>query len=112
MFALSSKLVLLVSCIVCLISSLNICTYCYHGHPIKMTSYPYVIDWLEDIGLPQYKDSFRDNIVDGRMLNYLTVVCTVQLQIKMLNHFRHDAKRGNHLGSSITRNGDMTRNNY
>lgn len=32
------------------------------------------VDWLEDIGLPQYKDSFRDNIVDGRMLNYLTVV--------------------------------------
>jgi hypothetical protein len=33
------------------------------------------LDWLEDIGLPQYKDSFRDNLVDGRMLNYLTVVC-------------------------------------
>lgn len=33
------------------------------------------IDWLDDIGLPQYKDSFRDNLVDGRMLNYLTVVC-------------------------------------
>ena len=34
------------------------------------------IDWLDDIGLPQYKDSFRDNLVDGRMLNYLTVVCS------------------------------------
>ncbi|CAB4027085.1 liprin-beta-1 isoform X2 [Paramuricea clavata] len=35
----------------------------------------WVLDWLEDIGLLQYKDSFRDNLVDGRMLNYLTVVC-------------------------------------
>lgn len=30
--------------------------------------------WLDDIGLPQYKDSFSDGSVDGRMLNYLTFV--------------------------------------
>ncbi|CAL1547274.1 unnamed protein product [Lymnaea stagnalis] len=35
--------------------------------------YNFVARWLDDIGLPQYKDSFYDARVDGRMLNYLTV---------------------------------------
>lgn len=30
--------------------------------------------WLDDIGLPQYKDNFYDGRVDGQMLHYLTVV--------------------------------------
>lgn len=30
--------------------------------------------WLDDIGLPQYKDQFNDGRVDGQMLQYLTVV--------------------------------------
>ncbi|XP_041910849.1 LOW QUALITY PROTEIN: liprin-beta-2-like [Arvicola amphibius] len=29
--------------------------------------------WLDDIGLPQYKDHFHESRVDGRMLQYLTV---------------------------------------
>lgn len=32
--------------------------------------------WLDDIGLPQYKDQFHESRVDGRMLQYLTVVST------------------------------------
>jgi hypothetical protein len=32
------------------------------------------VGWLEDIGLPHYKDAFSDACVDGRMLNYLTLV--------------------------------------
>lgn len=32
------------------------------------------IGWLDDIGLPQYKDNFYDGRVDGQMLHYLTVV--------------------------------------
>ena len=32
------------------------------------------IGWLDDIGLPQYKDQFNDARVDGQMLQYLTVV--------------------------------------
>ena len=32
--------------------------------------------WLDDIGLPQYKDQFHQGRVDGRMLQYLTVVST------------------------------------
>ena len=35
--------------------------------------------WLDDIGLPQYKDHFHDAIVDGRMLNHLSVVSLTQL---------------------------------
>ncbi|TRY85720.1 hypothetical protein DNTS_013255 [Danionella cerebrum] len=31
------------------------------------------IRWLDDIGLPQYKDQFNEGRVDGRMLQYLTV---------------------------------------
>ncbi|XP_077066697.1 liprin-beta-2b isoform X10 [Siphateles boraxobius] len=33
----------------------------------------WVTRWLDDIGLPQYKDQFHDGRVDGRMLQYLTV---------------------------------------
>ncbi|KAK6473022.1 liprin-beta-2-like isoform X12 [Huso huso] len=33
----------------------------------------WVTRWLDDIGLPQYKDQFNDGRVDGRMLQYLTV---------------------------------------
>ncbi|XP_064423311.1 liprin-beta-2b isoform X2 [Latimeria chalumnae] len=33
----------------------------------------WVTRWLDDIGLPQYKDQFNDARVDGRMLQYLTV---------------------------------------
>ncbi|XP_067318780.1 liprin-beta-2 isoform X6 [Anolis sagrei] len=33
----------------------------------------WVARWLDDIGLPQYKDQFYESRVDGRMLQYLTV---------------------------------------
>ncbi|XP_035273800.1 liprin-beta-2 isoform X4 [Anguilla anguilla] len=33
----------------------------------------WVTRWLDDIGLPQYKDQFNDGRVDGRMIQYLTV---------------------------------------
>ncbi|XP_046927245.1 liprin-beta-2 isoform X2 [Lynx rufus] len=32
----------------------------------------WVTRWLDDIGLPQYKDQFHESRVDGRMLQYLT----------------------------------------
>ncbi|KAE8606714.1 hypothetical protein XENTR_v10010823 [Xenopus tropicalis] len=34
----------------------------------------WVTRWLDDIGLPQYKDQFHDSRVDGKMLQFLTVV--------------------------------------
>uniref|UniRef100_A0A8C9TH82 PPFIA binding protein 2 n=1 Tax=Scleropages formosus TaxID=113540 RepID=A0A8C9TH82_SCLFO len=33
----------------------------------------WVTRWLDDIGLPQYKDQFNEARVDGRMLQYLTL---------------------------------------
>ncbi|CAH2326051.1 liprin-beta-2 isoform X1 [Pelobates cultripes] len=33
----------------------------------------WVTRWLDDIGLPQYKDQFHESRVDGRVLQYLTV---------------------------------------
>lgn len=32
------------------------------------------LGWLDDIGLPQYKDQFHEARIDGRMIQYLTVV--------------------------------------
>ena len=48
-----------------------LCTVCMY--------FPYFPGWLDDIGLPQYKDSFSDGSVDGRMLNYLTFVSSEDL---------------------------------
>lgn len=52
----------------------------------------WVLDWLDDIGLPQYKDLFHDNIVDGRMLNYLTVNDVLQLKVYSTFH-QHSLRR-------------------
>ena len=32
------------------------------------------IDWLVDIGLPQYRDTFLEALVDGNILNEITYV--------------------------------------
>lgn len=53
----------------------------------------FVARWLDDIGLPQYKDSFYDARVDGRMLNYLTVEDLFNLRVT--NEVHHvSIKRG------------------
>ncbi|XP_005099772.1 liprin-beta-1 isoform X2 [Aplysia californica] len=53
----------------------------------------FVARWLDDIGLPQYKDSFYDARVDGRMLNYLTVEDLFSLKVS--NEVHHiSIKRG------------------
>ncbi|XP_054475226.1 liprin-beta-2b isoform X4 [Anoplopoma fimbria] len=45
------------------------------GQPEKSAEldYIWVTRWLDDIGLPQYKDQFNEGRVDGQMLQYLTV---------------------------------------
>ncbi|XP_068458927.1 liprin-beta-2b isoform X12 [Clinocottus analis] len=45
------------------------------GPPEKSAEldYIWVTRWLDDIGLPQYKDQFNEGRVDGQMLQYLTV---------------------------------------
>jgi len=53
----------------------------------------FVARWLDDIGLPQYKDSFYEGRVDGRMLNYLTVEDLMSLKVS--NEVHHvSIKRG------------------
>ncbi|KAK3728938.1 hypothetical protein QZH41_016802 [Actinostola sp. cb2023] len=46
----------------------------------------WVLGWLEDIGLPHYKDTFSDACVDGRMLNYLTIDDLQQLKVTNALH--------------------------
>lgn len=43
--------------------------------------YQWVIRWLDDVGLPQYKETFSDARVDGRVLNYLTAEDLVSLKV-------------------------------
>lgn len=47
----------------------------------------WVVRWLDDIGLPQYKDAFLEARLDGRMLHLLTVedLCT-HLRVTNLLH--------------------------
>lgn len=47
----------------------------------------WVMRWLDDIGLPQYKDAFFDARIDGRMLHALTVEDL--LSLKVTNELHH-----------------------
>lgn len=46
----------------------------------------WVTRWLDDIGLPQYKDQFHEGRVDGRMLQYLTVNDLMFLKVSSQLH--------------------------
>ncbi|XP_061577176.1 liprin-beta-2b [Cololabis saira] len=48
--------------------------------------YIWVTRWLDDIGLPQYKDQFNDGRVDGNMLQYLTVNDLLFLKVSSQLH--------------------------
>uniref|UniRef100_T1JEV9 SAM domain-containing protein n=1 Tax=Strigamia maritima TaxID=126957 RepID=T1JEV9_STRMM len=48
--------------------------------------YHWVMRWLDDVGLPQYKDVFSDGRVDGRMLNRLTISDLSHLRVTSLLH--------------------------
>ncbi|KAH8270276.1 hypothetical protein KR018_006467 [Drosophila ironensis] len=47
---------------------------------------PWVLRWLDDIGLPQYKDTFLQAKVDGRMLHRLTLEDLSQLHVSSCLH--------------------------
>ncbi|GAB6021258.1 PTPRF interacting protein binding protein, variant 2 [Chamberlinius hualienensis] len=47
----------------------------------------WVMHWLDDIGLPQYKDVFNENKMDGRMLNYCTMDDLSFLKVVNLLHY-------------------------
>ena len=40
---------------------------------IERLDHQWVVRWLDDVGLPQYKDRFLEARVDGQVLNLLTV---------------------------------------
>lgn len=46
----------------------------------------WVLRWLDDIGLPQYKDYFMQAKVDGRMLHRLTLEDLAQLHVSSCLH--------------------------
>ncbi|XP_067105577.1 LOW QUALITY PROTEIN: liprin-beta-2 [Osmerus mordax] len=46
----------------------------------------WVTRWLDDIGLPQYKDQFHEGRVDGRMIQYLTVNDLLTLKVTSQLH--------------------------
>ncbi|XP_049904971.1 liprin-beta-2 isoform X5 [Epinephelus moara] len=46
----------------------------------------WVTRWLDDIGLPQYKDHFHEARVDGRMIQYLTVNDLLTLKVTSQLH--------------------------
>ncbi|XP_064480777.1 liprin-beta-1-like isoform X2 [Ornithodoros turicata] len=59
----------------------------------SLLDWQWVLRWLDDIGLPQYKDTFADAMVDGRVLNALTVDDLVHM--KVTSNFHHvSMKRG------------------
>ncbi|XP_074603031.1 liprin-beta-1-like [Brevipalpus obovatus] len=49
--------------------------------------YLWIARWLDDIGLPQYKESFLEARIDGSMLHHLTVSDLVQLNVSSKLHF-------------------------
>ncbi|XP_029290312.1 liprin-beta-2b isoform X3 [Cottoperca gobio] len=48
--------------------------------------YIWVTRWLDDIGLPQYKDHFNEGRVDGQMLQFLTVNDLLYLKVTSQLH--------------------------
>lgn len=46
----------------------------------------FVMRWLDDVGLPQYKDAFLEARVDGRVLNQLTLDDLHTLKVTNLLH--------------------------
>lgn len=53
----------------------------------------WVCSWLDDIGLPEYKKAFHDNLIDGRMVNLLTIDELMSLGISSQLHYL-SIKRG------------------
>ena len=49
--------------------------------------YLWVAKWLDDIGLPQYKDAFLDARIDGRVLHFLTIQDLFYLKITSHLHY-------------------------
>jgi len=76
--------------------------------PAGLLDHQWVTRWLDDVGLPQYKDSFLEARVDGRVLNFLTVDDLFMLKVtNQLHHLsiKHGIKvlRDNDFQPSVLR---------
>ena len=61
---------------------------------LERLDHQWVVRWLDDVGLPQYKDRFLEARVDGRVLNLLTVD-DVLIGLRISNQLHHlSIKRG------------------
>lgn len=63
---------------------------------LNCIDYHWVTKWLDDIGLPQYKDVFSDSRIDGLMLNILSIDDLIALNINSELHYL-SIKRGIHV---------------
>ncbi|XP_053651588.1 filaggrin isoform X4 [Cherax quadricarinatus] len=61
--------------------------------PLSRLDHSWVLRWLDDVGLPQYKDSFSEARIDGRVLNCLTYDDLSFLRLSNLLHVT-SLKRG------------------
>ncbi|XP_069173924.1 LOW QUALITY PROTEIN: uncharacterized protein Liprin-beta [Procambarus clarkii] len=61
--------------------------------PLARLDHSWVLRWLDDVGLPQYKDSFSEARIDGRVLNCLTYDDLSFLRLSNLLHVT-SLKRG------------------
>ena len=48
-----------------------------------------IAGWLDDVGLPQYKDTFTEARIDGRMLHCMTVVSVVSFIITYIDRISY-----------------------
>ncbi|XP_064101898.1 liprin-beta-2-like isoform X8 [Macrobrachium nipponense] len=61
--------------------------------PLARLDHAWVLRWLDDVGLPQYKDAFSEARIDGRVLNCLTYDDLAFLRLTNLLHVT-SLKRG------------------
>ena len=61
--------------------------------PLHRLDHSWVLRWLDDVGLPQYKDAFSEARIDGRVLNCLTYDDLSFLRLSNLLHVT-SLKRG------------------
>ena len=59
---------------------------CPEDDPAGLIDHNFVMRWLDDVGLPQYKDAFLEARVDGRVLNQLTLDDLHSLRVTNLLH--------------------------
>ncbi|CAJ0948073.1 unnamed protein product, partial [Mesorhabditis belari] len=55
--------------------------------PVDKFDLHQVLRWLEDVGLPQYKDTFAEYLIDGITLEHLTAADIVEMRITNGSHY-------------------------